>query len=317
VTAMPTAAAPAPTPAAPASMATRLLDYGIIPVFLACAIVATRALLRAPIPPMTIPGLVIGALAVAAAILERIRPERTDYRALDQPLRIEILHFLFDYNLGYGLAFAACVPVARAAAALFPVAPWPTAWPTALQIVLAAVLAEGCSYWQHRLSHRNAWLWRFHALHHSGGRLNLARTARFHFVDIGPGSFLVFLPLVVLRAPDAIVAWAAMLSGACGVLQHSNIRMRTPDWLDRLICTPAVHRFHHSRDGRESNANFGTLVMVFDRLFGSYRLPGAPGPIAIGIENDRVPRDSFLRQVLEPFRPARGDGNGDEDEDGK
>jgi sterol desaturase/sphingolipid hydroxylase (fatty acid hydroxylase superfamily) len=284
----------------------RAADLATFPALMAGVIVATQALLGAPVPPILISGLVVGGLAVVAAILERVRPEREDYRRFDQPLRVEIAHFLLDYNLGYALAFAALVPIARAAAALFPVAPWPAAWPLPLQIALAALLAEAASYWQHRLSHRNAWLWRFHALHHSGGRLNLARTARFHFVDIGPGAFLVFLPLVLLRAPDVILTWAAALSGAVGVLQHSNIRVRTPAWLDRLICTPAVHRFHHSRAGRESNANFGTLVMVFDRLFGSYQLPDGPGPAAVGIEDDPVPRDDFMRQVLGPFRAPAG-----------
>ena len=286
---------------------TRLLDHGTLPALIAAVVVATRALLATPVPPMLVSGLVVGALAVVAAILERVRPERDDYRRFDQPLPLELAHFIFNYNLGYGLAFAACVPLARLAASLFPgsSSPWPVAWPIVPQIVLGAVLAEAASYWQHRLSHRNAWLWRFHALHHSGGRLNLARTARFHVVDIGPGAFLVFLPLVMLRAPDAIVAWTATLSGAFGILQHANIRLRTPSWLDRLVCTPAVHRFHHSRDGRESNANFGTLVMLFDRLFGSYRLPDGPGPAAVGIEHDPVPRDDFWGQVLGPFRGAR------------
>jgi len=284
---------------------TRVIDYATIPVILACTIAATRALLGSPVPPLLISGLVVGTLAVVAAVWERVRPEREDYRPFDQPLRVEAAHFFFNYNLGYALAFAACVPLGRAAAALFPVPPWPTAWPIVAQVGLAAVLAEAASYWQHRLSHRNAWLWRFHALHHSGGRLNLARTARFHFVDIGPGSFLVFAPLVMLRAPQGILVWAATLSGAFGVLQHANIRLRTPAWLDRLICTPAVHRFHHSRDWAESDANFGTMVMVFDRLFGSYRLPAGPGPAAVGIQDDPVPRDDFLAQTLDPLRRAR------------
>ena len=285
---------------------TSVLDYGTIPVLLAGMVIATRALLDLAVPPMLASGLVVGAVAAVVAILERVRPERDDQRAFDQPLRVEIAHFIFNYNLGYALALAACVPIGRAAAALFPVAPWPSGWPLALQIALAAVLSEGVSYWQHRLSHRNRWLWKFHALHHSGGRLNLARTARFHLVDIAPGAFLVFLPLVVLRAPESIIGWAGTIAGTFGVLTHANLRLRTPAWLNRLVCTPAVHRFHHSSNGPESNANFGTLVMLFDHLFGSYRLPTGPGPAAVGIQNDPVPRGRFWPQMLAPFRRLNG-----------
>ena len=144
---------------------------------------------------------------------------------------------------------------------------WPGAWPLPLQVVLMCVLAEALSYWQHRLFHRVPFLWRFHALHHSGERLNMVRAGRFHFADIGPGAFFVFLPLVLLGAPGAVVAWSAALTGVLGLLQHANLRMRTPAWADRLVCTPAVHRFHHSREPRENDGNFGTIVMVFDVLF--------------------------------------------------
>ena len=79
--------------------------------------------------------------------------------------------------------------------------------------------------------------------------------------------------------------------------------MITPRWLDEWICTPAVHRYHHSIDAVEGNRNFATTVMIFDRLFGTYVAPVAPGPDAVGIANDPVPA-GFWRQLLGPFRSA-------------
>jgi sterol desaturase/sphingolipid hydroxylase (fatty acid hydroxylase superfamily) len=162
------------------------------------------------------------------------------------------------------------------------------------------VLAEATGYWQHRASHRVKFLWRFHALHHSGARLNLVRAGRFHFVDMAAGTFLVFFPLALLGAPETIVTWAAALSGTLGIIEHSNIRMRTPAWLDRVVCTPAIHRHHHSREFAENDRNFGTSIMLFDHLFGTYAPPAPDGPRAMGIENDPVPR-GFWQQTVKPF----------------
>jgi sterol desaturase/sphingolipid hydroxylase (fatty acid hydroxylase superfamily) len=87
-------------------------------------------------------------------------------------------------------------------------------------------------------------------------------------------------------------------------LQHANLRARTPAFVDRLVCTPVVHRWHHSRAHRESDANFGTFVMIFDALFGTWSRPTRDAPEAFGLEDDPV-RRGFLRQLLDPFgRPS-------------
>jgi len=278
----------------------RFIDYAIPPSFVLAAIAGTSAC-SGRVPEFLVTSLVVGALAVAAAILERVRPERLEHAQLDQPFAVDAAHFFLNYQLGYALALAACAAVAQGVEALGVAPLWPRTWPLAAQIVFAAFLAEGVSYWQHRLVHRVPWLWPFHALHHSGERLNLIRAGRFHFVDIGPAAFMALGPLVVLGAPDTVVSWVASLSGALGVLEHANIRMRTPAWVGWLVCTPALHRHHHSRARAESNRNFGTLVMLFDVLFGTYEAPRPEGPRAVGIEDDPVPR-GFWNQVVAPFR---------------
>jgi sterol desaturase/sphingolipid hydroxylase (fatty acid hydroxylase superfamily) len=282
---------------------TRALDHAFVPAFLACAIAATYALFELGVPDWLLTGLVVGPLAVAAAVLERVYPERAEYRRLDQPLAVDAAHFLFNYQFGYVLALAAGGALDLFVRRHVGVRVWPERWPLAVQIAFAVFVAEGVSYWQHRWAHRTRWLWRFHALHHYGERLNVVRAGRFHFVDIGLGAFFVIAPLVALGAPTAILTWVATLSGALGILEHANIRMRTSSWLDRVICTPAVHRHHHSRVPEESNRNFGTTFMVFDLLFGTYGLPRQDGPLAMGIENaDATFPRGFWNQVIAPFR---------------
>lgn len=276
-------------------------DYATAPFLLACSAFVGWQLFVRSTPPWAISGVAVAAAAIFAALIERLRPERLDYRRLDLPLVTDAAHFAFNYHLGYLLALGACEGVRRLLELGKVPVVWPEAWPLWSQVVFALLLAEGCSYWQHRLAHRTRWLWAFHALHHTGSRLNLLRAGRFHFVDIGGGAFLVFLPLVLLGAPEAILVWVAILSGTLGVLEHANMRMRAPAWLSFFVCTPAVHRHHHSIDEFESNSNFGTSFMVFDILFGTFQKPRADGPLSMGIADDPIPRQGFWAQVSSPF----------------
>ncbi len=278
------------------------VDYLVLPAYMGGALALTGGLVGAGLPSTLAIGAVMWTFALIAAVLERLRPERSDWNVLSQPLATELAHYMFNYNLGYALGLGPLLAIGRLSGAFLPVL-WPTSWPLVAQIVLAAFLGEMLSYWQHRLVHRIPWLWRFHALHHSGETLNLYRGARFHFVDIGPAFVLLALPLFVLRAPETIVTYSAALCGTLGAIQHSNVRVRTPRGLDWILCTPEAHRLHHSRSRGESDANFGTTVTLLDRLFGTWLAPTAPVPEAVGIPNDST-RPGFRAQFLDPFIPA-------------
>lgn len=283
------------------SHARAAIDYAIWPLLVAVAAVAPQLLLAAGVPALAVTPIGVSGIAAIAAILERARPERDEHVPLDQPLLVEALHFGLGFELGYGLALGASELLARIARHALAVPEWPSAWPLAAQMTLAVLLYEGTSYWQHRLLHRSARLWRFHVLHHAGPRLNFVRAVRFHTVDIATASFVSYFPLVLLGAPDALFTEMGVVLSALGILQHANIRMRTPAWLDAIVCTPAVHRHHHSVRRDENDTNFGNTVMVFDHLFGTYGRPGAEIPEIVGVEGEALPR-GFLAQVAAPFR---------------
>jgi sterol desaturase/sphingolipid hydroxylase (fatty acid hydroxylase superfamily) len=239
------------------------------------------------------------------AVLERARPERLEHKPLDLPLWMEAAHFVLNFEFGYSLALGACAGLERLLHRVHPQPSWPSSWPLTLQFLLAVLLYESISYWQHRLLHTFPILWRFHALHHSGARLNFVRAVRFHFVDFATASFTAYLPLVLLGTPEDLITLLAVLISVLGILQHANLRLRTPVLLDRLICTPAVHRHHHSCLIEEGNTNFANSVMIFDLMFGSYGRPHPVGPRATGIDDDPVPR-RFWGQCVGPFL---GDGS--------
>lgn len=276
----------------------RAFDYAIFPGLVALSIFLAQLLLRHGVPNLLATPAAVSVLTVLIVILERMHPESDHHRRLDQPLFVEAAHFVFSFELGYGIALLLCEGLQR----LLGLAPrWPTSWPMPVQIIVALLVYEGTSYWQHRALHAKDRLFRFHALHHSGSRLNFVRAVRFHAVDIGTASFVAYIPLVLLGTQEDVFTILGVLLSALGMLQHANIRMRTPWWLDRLVCTPAVHRLHHSRVRSESDRNFGNTVMLFDMLFGTYGAPDRPAPDEVGIADDPVPR-GFIAQVISPFR---------------
>lgn len=274
-------------------------DYATFPFFVLCSTTAAWGLLGYGVPNLLVTPIVVGAFVVLSFVLERTRPERIQPAQRDFSLLLEAAHFFFNFELGYGLSLLASAGLERAVRIVLPKA-WPSSFPMPLQLLLAVTLYEATSYWQHRWFHRRPRLWAFHALHHSGAWLDFIRGGRFHFVDFATVAFMAYFPLVVLGTPEDVITLLAVLVATLGLVHHGNFRVRTPAWLDWLVCTPAVHRRHHSWFWTESDANFGNTVMIFDVLFGTYARPHPVGPDRIGISEDPL-RPGFFAQVFDPF----------------
>jgi sterol desaturase/sphingolipid hydroxylase (fatty acid hydroxylase superfamily) len=161
---------------------------------------------------------------------------------------------------------------------------WPTRAPLLVQAVLGMTVAEAVRYLVHRLSHRPGLLGRIHRIHHQPRRMYALNGPRLH-----PGNNLWIAaanagPMLLLGAQLPAVVLAANLTVFFVLFQHANLRLRF-DGLHSLLATPDVHRLHHAR--RAGGVNFGIVLLVFDRLFGTYQPAGAPlGPDDIGPLDD-------------------------------
>jgi sterol desaturase/sphingolipid hydroxylase (fatty acid hydroxylase superfamily) len=133
---------------------------------------------------------------------------------------------------------------------------------------------EFCYYWFHRASHRVRWLWATHAVHHSATRFNLSAAVRLGWTGQLTGGFLFFLPLTWIGFNPAAIA--AML--ALGLLYQFFLHTALPidlGPLEWVLNTPAHHRVHHACNESCLDRNYGSVLIVFDRLFGTFaRTPG-------------------------------------------
>jgi sterol desaturase/sphingolipid hydroxylase (fatty acid hydroxylase superfamily) len=251
--------------------------------------------------PMVAFYLTYAALAVALLLLQRYMPHEPSWSANDGQLIPDIGHTLVSTGAVQGmLAFSGMVGVSAGVTMLegpgFGI--WPHHWPLALQVVFGLIVLEFALYWAHRLAHEWAPLWYFHAVHHSVERLTVINSGRFHFVDAVKSVLPGIALLLALGAPMDVLTWLSALGAYIGILTHCNVEMRF-GVLSHLFTTPEQHRWHHSKDLREGNMNYGENLMVWDWMFGTWFNEDRRPPADIGIP-EAMPTQ-FHHQIAWPF----------------
>ena len=148
---------------------------------------------------------------------------------------------------------------------------WPIA-NVALSFVAGFLLLDLLRYAVHRCEHAVPLLWRIHALHHSDPDVDVTTSLRHHPFEYVLASFVYWLAILVLDIPLLVVASYGAIVLASEAVQHGNISLpeRLERWIQPLLVTTDMHRIHHSLSLAQANANYGAVLSVWDRLFGSY-----------------------------------------------
>lgn len=253
--------------------------------------------------PLLTSALALGVLALVFIPLERTFPARPDQPIRRPELLIDLAFFLGQRLLFAGLAVAVLAAVDQALAPYLPTALQGLAagLPLALRVVLALALGDLVTYWFHRACHRYAFLWRFHAVHHSTRHLDWLAAHREHPVDGVLTQLCVNLPAIALGLSVEAVGAVIVARGLWAILIHSNTRLPLGP-LGLLLGDPALHHWHHA-DVPETRHNFANLAPWLDLLFGTYHRPAGPETYPLGIPQP-WPR-GYLAQLLRPFLPSR------------
>lgn len=141
---------------------------------------------------------------------------------------------------------------------------------------------EFCYYWMHRLGHTVWWMWASHGVHHSASHFILPSAMRLPWTGALSGEWLVFLPLVLIGCPPMVVAALLALNLLYQFFLHTEL---SPRWgpLEYVLNTPAHHRIHHASNAPYLDKNFGGVLIVFDRLFGTFAQEEAGEPARFGL----------------------------------
>jgi sterol desaturase/sphingolipid hydroxylase (fatty acid hydroxylase superfamily) len=254
---------------------------------------------------LAVKGLAVGGWFVLLAAAERLRPAAAPPAEVAAAPARRLLKNGGLWLLNLGLALGFVLPVTAAAARVGWV-PRPGFWQGVPGLLLDLLLLDLWIYWWHRANHELDFLWRFHAVHHFDRFLDASTAVRFHFGEVAISASVRALVIVAIGMPLAsVLLFEALVLGAA-IFHHSNLRL--PPALEaalaRAVVTPSIHWVHHHRVRRDTDANYATVLSLWDRLFGT-RSPTRRDPaMAIGIEG--VPGDlGFVALLARPLRPVR------------
>jgi sterol desaturase/sphingolipid hydroxylase (fatty acid hydroxylase superfamily) len=124
-------------------------------------------------------------------------------------------------------------------------------------------------YWGHRAAHAIRWLWASHAVHHSPQHLNVLASCRIVANDLLAGRWIFLLPLVVIGFEPVAVFTMLGINQIYQIWIHTELVPKLGS-LEYILNTPSNHRVHHAINPEYIGRNLGGILIVFDRLFGTY-----------------------------------------------
>jgi sterol desaturase/sphingolipid hydroxylase (fatty acid hydroxylase superfamily) len=145
----------------------------------------------------------------------------------------------------------------------------PTFWQTAWGWVLGFVIYDFFDYWLHRTSHVSAIFWSSHVVHHQSQRFNLSTGLRQEsfYPIIG---FVFFIPMALMGINPEQYAVTAI-----GILIYQfwihTEHIGKLGWFDKIFSSPSNHRVHHAINEQYLDKNFGAMLIIWDRLFGTFK----------------------------------------------
>lgn len=145
------------------------------------------------------------------------------------------------------------------------------------------VADDFCYYWFHRLSHEWRIWWAAHVNHHSSQHYNFSTALRQTWTGTLALTWIPWLPLAVIGFPPDLIIFQMGVSLVYQFWIHTEAVDRLPPVLEAIFNTPSHHRVHHATNPRYLDANYGGILIVWDRLFGSFVPEDRAEPCRYGI----------------------------------
>jgi alkylglycerol monooxygenase len=147
-------------------------------------------------------------------------------------------------------------------------------WSTWYGALLALVLYDFCYYWLHRGGHRVAVLWAAHVVHHQSQHYNLSTALR----QTSSGALLgwvFYVPMALIGVPPLLFGIVALVDLLYQFWVHTE-QVGKLGWFDRVFCSPSNHRVHHAVNDEYLDKNYGGILVLWDRWFGTFKEEADP-----------------------------------------
>lgn len=257
--------------------------------------------------------LIAGLTFAFFAVLESVYPHRRAYSNKSERWFANLGVFFVDLLLvGIPLGTVAFGLIVFAETQGWGLMHW-LAIPFWVKALIGFVCLDALLYFQHRLSHQVAWLWRLHRVHHADVEMDVSTANRIHPLE---SVWLIFLRVslcVLLGIPLIVLVFYQIALNIISIFNHANIRfpVRIEQVVNKLLVTPAMHETHHSAHALDLDTNFAFILSCWDRWFRTYKPEaveqgdGLP-EVVLGIERFRDRHEMRLAKLL--TMPFRGPG---------
>lgn len=147
---------------------------------------------------------------------------------------------------------------------------------------LLFVFEDFVFYFEHRIDHFCRFFWAVHVTHHSSEEFNL--TTGFRSSVLQPlYRFVYFIPLVLFGFKAIDIVFMYSLTQIYGILVHTQFINKMPGWFEAVFVSPSHHRVHHASNIRYLDKNMGMVLIIWDKLFGTFQKEIKNDPIRYGL----------------------------------
>ena len=132
----------------------------------------------------------------------------------------------------------------------------------------ALLIYDFCYYWLHRMSHEVNVLWAAHVVHHQSEDYNLSTALRQTSTGALLG-WIFYVPMAIIGYPVEVFAAVALIDLLYQFWVHTQ-QVGKMGWFDRVFVSPSNHRAHHGVNDVYLDKNYGGILILWDRLFGTF-----------------------------------------------
>lgn len=161
-----------------------------------------------------------------------------------------------------------------------------------LALAAATIGWDFIYYWNHRFMHTSRYMWAIHVVHHSSERYNLSTALRQPVAD-ALGTFAPYSLLTLVGIRPTVIAQARGINLLYQYWFHTDT-IKTLGPFEEVLNTPSHHRVHHARNRRYIDRNHGSILILWDRLFGTFARERDDEPVVYGLTTN-----------IDTFNPAR------------
>lgn len=175
-------------------------------------------------------------------------------------------------------------------------------WPWLVQFAVFFVFNDFARYWLHRWYHTSPLLWRLHRVHHTATDMDAMTNFRVHAFEAVIKYGVVIFPFHVFGADAWVLIIYSAIDMVKGYWHHANLRTQIGRF-NYFLNSPEQHWWHHSAELGGKFVNFGSMLSIWDRMFGTFYWERGRWPESVGVFHMEKFPDDYLRQFASMVYP--------------